>query len=67
MYYEYELEYYEERELYVISGVVRANSYAEALDKIDSTYDASTLTNIKIEKSQDTECFELGCRRKENR
>ena len=67
MYYEYELEYYEERELYVISGVVRANSYAEALDKIDNTYDASTLISISIEKSQDTECYEFDCHRKENR
>ena len=67
MYYEYELEYYEEDGLYVISGVVRANCFAEALDKIDTTYDASTLASISIEKSQDTECFEIDCHRKGNR
>lgn len=67
MYYEYELEYYEEDGLYVVSGVVYANCYADALDKIDTTYDASTLVSITIERSQDTECFEIECHRKENK
>ena len=67
MYYEYELEYYEEDGLYVVSGIVYANCYADALDKIDNAYDASTLVSITIERSKDTECFEIDCHRKESR
>lgn len=66
MYYKYEIEYYEEDGLYVVSGIVYANCYANALDKIDNAYDASTLTKITIVREQDNECLEFNCYRKEN-
>ena len=66
MYYKYDIEYYEEDGLYVASGIVYANCYADALEKLDTSYDVSTLHSITLEKGQDNECFEIDCHRKEN-
>jgi hypothetical protein len=67
MYYKYSIEYYEDddQDLYCVSGIVYANCYADALDKIDNAYDVSTLEKITIEKEDNSEVYEMDCHKVE--